>query len=69
MQLVIRAIIVYRDVWVSAADLWLLKHHFGGQIVKKNSIFIRAASTLMTMAGIAFTSGRRKGNQGRKLSP
>jgi len=38
MKFVIRAIVVYRDVWVSASDLRLLKRHFGGQIVKKNSI-------------------------------
>ena len=38
MQFVIHAIVVYRDVWVSASDLRLLKCHFRGQIVQKNSI-------------------------------
>jgi len=38
MKFVIRAIDVYQDVWVSASDLRLLKRHFGGQIIKKNSI-------------------------------
>jgi len=30
MKFVIRAIDVYRDVWVSASDVRLLKRHFGG---------------------------------------
>jgi hypothetical protein len=38
MKLVICAIVVYRDVWVSASDPRFLKLHFRGQIVKKNSI-------------------------------
>jgi len=38
MQFVICAIVVYQDVWVSASDLRFLKRHYGGQIVKKNSI-------------------------------
>jgi hypothetical protein len=38
MQFVIRAIVIYRDVWVSACELKLLNRHFGGQIVEKNSI-------------------------------
>jgi hypothetical protein len=38
MQFVICTIIVYRDVLVSASDLWLLKRHLGGLIAKKNSI-------------------------------
>ena len=38
MQFVIQAIVVYREVWVSASDPRLLKRHFGGQIVKKNTI-------------------------------
>jgi len=38
MQFVICAIVVYRDVWVSASDLRLLKRYFGGQIVKMNRI-------------------------------
>ena len=38
MQLVIRAIVVYRDVWVSASDSRFLKRHFGGQIVRNKII-------------------------------
>jgi hypothetical protein len=38
MQFVIHAIVVYQDVWVNASDLTFLKRHFGGQIVKINSI-------------------------------
>jgi len=38
MQLIIRAIVAYRDVWVSASDSKCLKRHFRGQIVKKNGI-------------------------------
>jgi len=38
IKFVICAIVVYRDVWVSASDLRLLKRHFGGQIIRKNSI-------------------------------
>ena len=38
MKFVIRAIVVNWDVWVSASDLRLLKRHFGGQMIKKNSI-------------------------------
>ena len=38
MQFVMRVIVVYRDVVVSASDLRFLKRHFWGQIVKKNSI-------------------------------
>jgi hypothetical protein len=38
MKSVIHAIIVYRNVSVSASHLRLLKRHFGGQIIKKNSI-------------------------------
>jgi len=38
MQFVIHAIVVYRNGWVSPSDLRFLKHHFGGQIVNKNSI-------------------------------
>jgi hypothetical protein len=38
MQFVILAIVVYWNVLVSASDLRFLKRHFGGQIVKKNSI-------------------------------
>jgi hypothetical protein len=38
MQIIIRTIVVYRDVWVSASDLRLLTHHLGGQILRKNSI-------------------------------
>ena len=38
MQFVICTIVVYRDVWVSACDVRLLKRHFGGQIVKMNRI-------------------------------
>jgi len=38
MKFVIRAIVVHRDVWVSASKLRLLKRYFGGQIIKKNSI-------------------------------
>jgi hypothetical protein len=38
MKFVIRTIVVDRDVWVSASDLMLLKRHFGGEIIKKNSI-------------------------------
>jgi hypothetical protein len=35
---VIGAIVVDRDVWVSASDLRILKCHFEGQIVNNNSI-------------------------------
>jgi len=38
MQFVIRAIVVYPDVWVSPSDLTRLKRHFGRRIVKKDSI-------------------------------
>jgi len=38
MQFVIRAIVVYRDVWVSASDLRVLKRPFGGQIVNRDRI-------------------------------
>jgi len=38
MQCIIRTIVVYWDIWVSASEHRLLKRHFGGQIVKKNSI-------------------------------
>ena len=38
MKFVIHAIVVYRDVWVSASNLRLLKPHFEGQIIKKISI-------------------------------
>jgi len=38
MQFVFCTIVVYLDFWVSAFDNRLLKRHFGGQIVKKNSI-------------------------------
>jgi len=38
MKFVIRAIVVYRDVWVNTSDLMLLKCHFGRQIIKENTI-------------------------------
>jgi hypothetical protein len=38
MQFVIRAIVVYWDVWVSASDHRFLKRHLGCQIVKKDSM-------------------------------
>ena len=38
MKFIIHAIVVYRNVWVSASDLRLLKRHFGGQLLKQNSI-------------------------------
>ena len=38
MQFVIHEIVVYRDVWVSASDLRFLHRHFGGQLIKKNSV-------------------------------
>jgi len=38
MQFVIRAIVVYRDVWVCDSNLKLLKRYFEGEIVKKNSV-------------------------------
>jgi len=38
MNLVIRGIVVYWDVWVSASNLRLLMRHLGGQIIKMNSI-------------------------------
>jgi hypothetical protein len=38
MKFVIYAIVGYRDVWVGASDLILLKLHFGGQIIPKNII-------------------------------
>jgi len=37
MQFIIHAMVVYRYVWVSDSKLRLLKRHFGGQVVKKNS--------------------------------
>jgi hypothetical protein len=38
MQYVICATAAYQDVWVRASDVWILKRHFGAQIVKYNSI-------------------------------
>ena len=38
MKFVTRSIVVYQDVWVSTSNLRLLKRHFRGQIIKKNSI-------------------------------
>jgi len=38
MLFLISAIVVYGDVWVSASNLRLLRHHFGGQIVKTTRI-------------------------------
>jgi len=38
MQFIIRRIVVYQDVWVSASNLRFLKRHLGGQIVKKDRI-------------------------------
>jgi len=38
MEFVIRAIVVYRDVWVSASDLRLLMRYFRGLIVKMKRI-------------------------------
>jgi len=38
MNFAIHAIDVYQDVWVSASGFRLLKRHFRGQIIKKNSI-------------------------------
>jgi len=38
MQLVVRTFDVYRDIWLSASDLRLLKRHLEAQKVKKKSI-------------------------------
>jgi hypothetical protein len=38
LRFVMRAIVVYRDVLVSASDRTLLMRHFGGRIVKNNNI-------------------------------
>jgi hypothetical protein len=38
MQYMMRAIVVYWDVWDSASNLSFLKRHYRGQTVKKNSI-------------------------------
>lgn len=37
MTFIIRAPVFYQDVWVCAANIWLLMPHFRGPIVKNNS--------------------------------
>jgi hypothetical protein len=55
MQFIICAIVVYRNVWVSAFDLRHLKRHFRGQ-TRRIALSTRAAFTLMNTAGVEFST-------------